>query len=133
MLHLPSHRRLSSIARAVVEPENASAAGALAAVVGAAVGVGATVAYGRLNNGKKGEGEADAPATAPGALGPAGTSPDGKHQYRGFGAHPRGSSANQIDLSELKGGVAVITGGASGIGFALSTAAVEHGMNVMMA
>lgn len=30
-------------------------------------------------------------------------------------------------------GVAVITGGASGIGFALSTAAVSHGMCVMMA
>ena len=29
--------------------------------------------------------------------------------------------------------MAVITGGASGIGFALSTAAVEHGINVMMA
>ena len=37
------------------------------------------------------------------------------------------------DLSVMAGGVAVITGGASGIGYSLAETAIEHGMNPVLA
>jgi hypothetical protein len=110
-------------------PEDASA---VAGIIGAAVGLGAGVAgylVGRNSSGT---------AVEPGALGARGVSPDGNHQFRGFEPQPQqvsrsGRLMNAVDLELLRGGVAVITGGASGIGFALATAAVEHGLCVMMA
>ena len=51
-------------------------------------------------------------------------SDDSRHAAKD-NAHP--------DLSELAGGIAVITGGASGIGYSLAESAIDHGLHPVIA
>jgi hypothetical protein len=107
-------RRLEKIERGL-SPESTSA---VAGVVGAVVGLGAGWLLKGSLAAKAGGAEDDAEDAVPGSLGPVGMAPDGNHQFRGFAPQPResrsGRKMNSIDLDGLKGGVAVITGGASG-------------------
>ena len=112
----PHERRLGRVGGHVV---SASGAGAVSAVVGAAVGAGALWAYNRF-----------AAAPAP----PSSEAPTDDESLTPTGApFPdtpwERTDENTHDLRELAGGVAVITGGASGIGLGLAAAAVEHGLS----
>ena len=93
-----------------LQPKDASA---LTTALGAAVGLGLGW-WGRQRFGGSGGGVTDSAG-------------------RGDGGPQERTAENLNSLADLAGGVAVITGGASGIGFALALKAVESGIHVALA